>query len=294
MNFLRGSWNFIDDEELSMHSPVRLLQKLSAYRASAGSSSLASTPSPSPKPDRKSTILSESTNFLARLWRPQSNSSPTQTPAATPSPPPTAIELRSYSTALLSLQTAKTTTGTSSIMMSTLEKTSSSFDQLAESISNITDNSRSVSPTPKINRRMSIIREVTPKSSSTSPPAFSQPTILPSLRAQPTTSSTITDPSIDDTNSDQPGDTTSEFYSQSFETHLDSSHPEKIDEQDEDSFENYDHDRQYRYSQPTQSVITSLPNVLPMSVRLSERYHSDSQPSPEADINVSMVSFQKI
>ena len=257
MNLLRGSWN-VNDDEAPMHSPVRLLQKLSAYRASTASNSVASTPSPSPNTERKSTILSESTNFFARLWRPQSNSSP-----------PLALVAASN------------------------EKILSSFDNIPEPNQMANDSSTNFSSTPRLTRRMSIIREVTSKTVSISPPAFASPIILPPLKAQATNSSTVTDPSFEDTTSDHPGDTTSEFNSQSFETNVDSLHMDKMDEQDERFTDLTYDERQRRLSQSDKSVIAPLSSVLPASRRISGQYHSDSLASPEANIDVSMVSAAK-
>lgn len=275
MNFIRGSWNMAEDETPN-HSPVRLLQKLAAYRASINSTSVSSTPSPSPQNERKSSILTESTNFFARLWRPSTTQNST----------PSAILLASH------------------------EINSSSFDHIPETCSAPIDTSPvlSSSSSPLIlNRRMSFIREVSSKTSSSSyqtpsqssstsvPPPISQPP----LQAQQTTSSTITDPSFEDTTSEQPFDTASELFSQSFETNIDSSNPAILDEQDDEQnssqqFLTYDQ-RHRRLSSASKPITTTSSSSFfqPLSSlprRITEQHHSDSLPSPEASIDVSVVS----
>lgn len=104
----------------------------------------------------------------------------------------------------------------------------------------------------------------------------------------------MTDPSFEDTASEQPFDTASELLSQSFETNLYSSNPGIIDEQDEDAHGReqpltYD-ERHRRLSltskpfRPFTQPLSSLP------LRITEPQHSDSLPSPDASIDVSMVS----
>lgn len=257
MNLFRGSWN-ATDEEVPMHSPVRLLQKLSAYRASATSRSASSSPSPSPQHERKPTILSESTNFFARLWRPT-----THHPTASP------------------------------LLIASHETKSSSFDQIPEPSPVATEASASLSTMPKLNRRISLIREVSAKNPPhlVPFPTAHPPPPPPSFKTQPTASSTVTDPSFEDTTSDHPGDTTSEFYSQSFETNIDSIHPDRADEADEKmpDLMMYD-ERPRRISLAAKSVILPTQAILPSSMRVTDQYHSDSLASPEANIDVSMVS----
>ena len=252
MHLFRGSWN-TTDEEVPLHSPVRLLQKLSAYRASATSTSASSSPSPSPQHERKSTILSESTNFFARLWRPSA-----------PHPP------------------------ASPLLIATHETKSTSFDHIPEPSAVATETVSSLSVTPKLNRRISLIREVSSKNPPHLVPLAVPPP--PPLKTQPTTSSTVTDPSFEDTTSDHPGDTTSEFYSQSFETNIDSIHPEKVDDVDEKMPEVTYEERPRRISLAKKSVIQPAQAMLPLSMRITDRYRSDSLASPEANIDLSMVS----
>lgn len=256
MNLLRGSWN-VNEDDIPVHSPVRLLQKLAAYRASTGSPSQPSSSSPSPQNERKSTILTESTNFFTRLWRPNA-----QQPVSSPS-----ILIASHETA-----------------------SSSSFDHIPEPSQAHFDASSSLSPLSKSNRRMSFMREVSSKSPPqlfpfpSPPPPPPQPP--PPLQPQPT-SSTATDPSFEDTTSDHPCDTASEYYSQSFETNIDSSYPGLDDEQNQGL--TYD-ERHRRLSISTKPVITFVQQIPSLPLRFTDRRHSDSLASPEANIDVSMVS----
>jgi hypothetical protein len=243
MNLFRGSWN-TTDEEVPVHSPVRLLQKLSAYRASAASPSASSSPSPSPQHDRKSTILSESTNFFARLWRPNTHHA-----AASP------------------------------LLIASHETKSSSFDHIPEPSPAHMEASSGLSVAPKLNRRISLIREVSSKSPPHLVPFPGAPLPPPPFKTQPTASSTVTDPSFEDTTSDHPGDTTSEF------------HPDRLDEADDKMPDLMAYDeRPRRISLASKSVILQAQAVLPSSMRVTDQYHSDSLASPEANIDVSMVS----
>ncbi|CAF0936519.1 unnamed protein product [Adineta ricciae] len=264
MNLFRGTWNMVEDET-SNHSPVRLLQKLAAYRASATSTSASTTPSPSPINERKSTILTESSNFFARLWRPSTSSS-------APSP----NSLQSQDTASPPL-----------------------LDHAPDTSSVSLDSSPNLSSPTVLSHRMSFIREVSSKiSSSNQVPLQSSsmsnaPPALPPLQTQPTTSSTVTDPSFEDTTSEHPFDTASELQSQSFETNLYSSNPGIIDDQDEEQNSReqpltYDerHRRLSLTSKPMRPFTQQL-SSLPM--RITEQQHSDSFPSPEASIDVSMA-----
>jgi len=263
--------------ETSSHSPVRLLQKLAAYRASMTSTSVSSSPSPSPQNERKSSILTESTNFFARLWRPSTQHST-----------PSSALLASHGT------------------------NSSSFDQIPETCSAPIDTSPALSSSPLIlNRRMSFIREVsskisssnqTPSQSSSTPvppllpphsPPPPPPLSPPPLQGQPRTSSTVTDPSFEDTTSEQPFDTASERFSQSFETNIDSSNPGIVDDQDDD--ENFQqqpltYDQRHRKLSLTPKPMKSFPQQLSsLPMRTTDQHHNDSLPSPEANIDVSMV-----
>lgn len=277
MNLLRGSWNVTEDDT-PVHSPVRLLQKLAAYRASTGSPSQPSSPSPSPQNDRKSTILTESTNFFSRLWRPN---------AQHPSPSPS-ILIASHETA-----------------------SSSSFDHIPEPSPSIIDISSSLSPSTKSNRRMSVMREISSKSPPQlfpflpSLPPQSLPLSLPSpppplplpppplpIQPQPT-SSTVTDPSFEDTTSDHPCDTASEYYSQSFEANLDSINPGIDDEQSLRENHGLTYDERYRrLSLSAKPVIPFVQQIPSLPIRFGEQHHGDSLASPEANIDVSMVSLK--
>ena len=259
MNLFRGSWNLADDDT-PVHSPVRLLQKLSAYRAASASTPV--SPSPSPQHERKSTLLSESSNFFTRLWR------PTTTRENTPSP----------------------------ILIASQETNSSSFDQIPEPSPVINDRSACLIPSPRLDRRMSFIREVStknppPPSSFASPPAPS-PTML---KKQLTTSSTITDPSLEDTTSEQPYDTTSEFHSQSFETNMDGSNPSRLNEGSPEHQPELTYDeRQRRLSTAAKSaLLSSGQQISSLPMRIMGQYHRDSLGSPEANIDVSMVSHSR-
>jgi hypothetical protein len=261
--------------ETPSHSPVRLLQKLAAYRALISSSSVpssqSSSPNPSPQNDRKPSILTESTNFFVRLWRPSAQNST-----------PSTILLASHET-----------------------NSSSSFDHIPEPCSATIDTSPVLSSPSLIlnNRRMSFIREVSLKASSSSSyqtPSQSSSTPVPHhisqapLQTQHTTSSTATNPSFEDTTSEQPFDTASELFSQSFETNIDSSNPGIIDDHDDEQNSHpqlltYD-ERHRRLSSTSKPIMSFVPQLPSIPMRITEQCHSDSLPSPEASIDASMVS----
>jgi hypothetical protein len=260
MNLFRGTWNMIEDETPA-HSPVRLLQKLAAYRASTISTSVSSSPSPSPLNERKSSILTESGNFFARLWRP-----------STHHPPPSPLLLASH------------------------ESSSLSFDQIPEPCAVPIDTSPLLSSAaPIVNRRMSFIRDASSKVSSPNQnPLQSPPPPPPPLQAQPTTSSTITDPSFEDTTSEQPFDTASELFSQSFETNIDSSNPGIVDDQDDDHNSRQQplsyNERHRRFSSSSKPIRPFVQQLSSVPMRVAEQHYRDSLPSPETSIDVSMVS----
>lgn len=265
MNLFRGSWN-VSDDEMPMHSPVRLLQKLAAYRASTTSST-----SSSPNNERKSTILTESTNFFARLWRPTTTT--TTTTSTTTFSPPTP----------------------SSTLMASHQATSSSFDHIPE-----TNLTASETPPRSTNRRMSFIREVSGKNSSPLPqyPPLPPPPPPAPLQSQPTNSSTVTDPSFEDTTSEHPCDTASEVYSQSFETNIDSSNPGIDEDQQQQQGLTYD-ERHRRLSVSKKPVISFIQPRSSLTMRISggqqqQAQHSDSLASSEANIDVSMVSLMSL
>lgn len=264
MNLIRGSWTATEDETTN-NSPVRLLQKLTAFRASTGSTPVSS--SPSPQNERKSTILSESTNFFTRLWR---HSDHQTTP--------------------------------SQILLASHEIDSSSFDQIPEATPTATDSPSIILPLQKLNNRISLIRDVSPKHSSQPCPYLSfsssskcvQPPIP--LQPQATNSSTVTDPSFEDTASEQPCDTNSEFFSQSFETNIDSSNPKLVDEQFREQIYEQVRQQELTYDQRQRSsslsakpVISLVQTVSSLPWQLIEQ-KSDSLTSPDASIDVSMVS----
>lgn len=276
MNIFQGTWNATENET-SSHSPVRLLQKLAAYRASiAVPSTPSSSATASPQTERKSSIIAESTGFFTRLWR--STNPQSQSPSPTPSN-----------------------------LLASHEMNSSSFDHIPEpcpapiAASPIHSSSTS-------NRRMSFIREVSSKTSSSSYQTPSQSSSIsgtattptttttskPQLHAQPTTSSTVTDLSFEDTASEQPFDTASELFSQSFETNIDSSNPGIVEDQDDEQNLSqlpftYD-ERQRRINSTFKPMKTFARQLSSLSMRVTAQRHSDSLPSPEASIDVSMVS----
>jgi hypothetical protein len=265
MNFFQGSWNMVEGEPIS-HSPVRLLQKLAAYRASISSSSIPSSPSLSPQIEPKSSILTESTNFFSRLWRPSTQ----------------------YATSPATL-------------LASHEINSSSFDHISETCSAPIDASPVLSSSSILNRRMSFIREVSSKSSSSyqTPSTSSSMSVPPPLSQRPlqtqhTTSSTVTDPSFEDTTSEQPFDTTSELFSQSFETNIDSSNPGIIDDQDdEQNFQQplltYDERHRKLTSLTPQPIKSSIEQLSSLPMHITKQHHSDSLPSSNASIDISMV-----
>ena len=108
----------------------------------------------------------------------------------------------------------------------------------------------------------------------------------PQLKTQATTSSTITDPSFEDTTSEHPCDTASEFYSQSFETNIYSSNPGIDDEQQGLTYD----ERQRRISLTAKPVISLVQSNSSHPLRITSQHYSDSLASPEANIDVSMVS----
>jgi hypothetical protein len=254
MYLFRGSWN-VSEGDVPPHSPVRLLQKLAAYRASTASSSIASSPSPSPQNEHKSKILTESTNFFSRLWRPSAHH---------PTPSPTLIASH--------------------------EAGSSSFDQIPEPSSANTDISSGLSPPSRSNHRISFIREISPKGSSQlfpfSSPPEPPPPPPPPFQPQPISLSKVTDPSFEDTTSEHPCDTASEYYSKSFEKNID-------DEQHSREQQGLTYDERHRHlSLLAKPVIPLVQQIPSLHMRFTEQHHSDSLASPEANIDVSMVSFK--
>lgn len=268
MNLLRGSWN-VNEDETPVHSPVRLLQKLAAYRATVNNSPTSSpSPSPSPQNERKSTILTESTNFFARLWRPNTFTSNNS-------------QISAHSTVLIASHEAES---------------SSSFDHIPDPAPIHVEPSINLSVTSQFpQRRISIIRDVSPKNhmqlSSYQTPSQrlrspSPPPLPPPLQAQEKTSSITTDPSFEDTTSEHPCDTASEFHSQSFETNIDSSVP-ALNEDEQPTLGYIE--RQRRLSLTTKSVIPLVQSISSHAPHLSSQHYSDSLASPEANIDVSMV-----
>ncbi|CAF3449487.1 unnamed protein product [Rotaria socialis] len=255
-----GTWNTTEDD-VPNHSPVRLLQKLAAYRASITSTSISS--SPSLQNERHSSILTESTNFFARLWR--------------PSPRPS-----SPSPMLLAIHANR----------------SSSFDQIPEPTSMPVDRSSNLpSSSNMFNRRMSFIRDVSLKSSSSNQNCASSssmiiqsPYAIPPLQTQPTTSSTITDPSMEDTTSEPQFDTHSEMLSQSLETNIDGSNPRSVDDQDDDQNfrqKSLTYDERHRKLNSISKPIRPLAAQLSSPMRISEQTHHDSLPSRETSTDIS-------
>ena len=270
MNLLRGSWN-VNEDETPAHSPVRLLQKLAAYRATVNNSPTSSPSlSPSSQTERKSTILTESTNFFARLWRPNTSTSNNS-------------QISAHSTILIASHEAAS---------------SSSFDHVPDPTPVHVEPSINLSVAPQFHqRRISIIRDVSPKdhmqlSSYQTPsqrlpsPSPPPPPLSPPLQTQEKTSSVTTDPSFEDTTSEHPCDTASEFHSQSFETNIDSSVP-ALNEDEQPTLGYIE--RQRRLSSSTKSVIPLVQSMSSHAPHLASQHYSDSLASPEANIDVSMV-----
>lgn len=250
-------------DETPAHSPVRLLQKLAAYRALIAS----------PEPQRKPSILAESTNFFSRLWRPST------TQQRTPSP----------------------------VLLASHEMNSTSFDHISDSIPTPPEALPPSISSPIVNRRMSLIREVSSKSSVNQNPSQSSSSsiVVPLsmsavMETQVRQSSTMTDPSFEDTTSEQPYDTASEFFSQSLDTNIDSSNPgivgdgEDADDADDKraSFQTpltYD-ERHRRLSLSGKSPRPSIPQLSSLPTQIIEQPHSDNQASPETSIDLSNVS----
>ncbi|CAF3855710.1 unnamed protein product [Rotaria magnacalcarata] len=257
-----GTWNTTEDD-VPNHSPVRLLQKLAAYRSSITPTSLSS--SSSPQNERHSSILTESTNFFTRLWR----------PSPRPSPP-------------------------SPILLATHENRSSSFDQIPEPTSMPVDGSSNLSSSSNMfNRRMSFIRDVSLKNSSSnqncplsSSMIIQSPCPMLPLQTQPTTSSTITDPSMEDTASEPQFDTHSDMLSQSLETNIDDSNPRSVDDQDDDQNfrqKSLTYDERHRKLSSISKPIRPLAVQLSSSpIRISEQTHHDSVLSRETSTDISM------
>ncbi|CAF2494684.1 unnamed protein product [Rotaria sp. Silwood2] len=259
----------MNDDETSTHSPIRLLQKLAAYRASIASTSISSS-SPSPQNERHSSILTESTNFFTRLWRP----SPQQ---STPSP----------------------------TLIASHETQSASFDHIPEPCSTSIDVSSGLSSPSMLNRRMSFIRNVSLKNSSSNQISLQSssmtivPPIIPLFQAQPTTSSTVTNPSLEDTTSEQQFDTNSELLSQSLETNIYSSNPRLVNDQDDErNFQqqsltyNERHRKLDSILKPMKLAVAQL-SSLPMKI-IEQQHHQDSVPSSEPSIDISTVSSNNL
>ena len=113
--------------------------------------------------------------------------------------------------------------------------------------------------------------------------------------------STMTDPSFEDTTSEQPYDTASEFFSQSLDTNIDSSNPgivgdnEDADDADDKraSFQTsltYD-ERHRRLSLSGKSQRPSIPQLSSLPTQIIEQPYSDNQASPETSIDLSNVSW---
>lgn len=276
----------MNDDDTPAHSPVRLLQKLAAFRTSSTTPSNSSAASP--QIEHRTSILAESTNFFARFWRPSTSPQPT-TMSTIPSTTTTTTKTNNQLTP-------------SATLLASHETHSSSFDNLPEpnSSSSPTVQEASVilsSPT-SVNRRMSLIREVSSKSSVTPNPSDSSslsmvPTISEPLQTQARLSSTITDPSFEDTTSEHPYDTASEIFSQSLDTNVDSSNPGMADDQHEheepkttEKLLNYN-GRHRRLSSSSPMIQLSSQKHPLFAKRNIEQHHSESQPSTEADNNVS-------
>ncbi|CAF0737478.1 unnamed protein product [Rotaria sordida] len=262
MNLFRGTWNMNEDETPNQSS-VRLLQKLAAYRASMASISVSSS-SPSPQNDRQSSILTESTNFFSRLWRPSTQQS-------TPSP----------------------------TLIASHEAKSSSFDHIPEPCSTSIDVSSTLSSPAMLNRRMSFIRNVSLKNPSSNQTSLQPssimivPSKMPLFPAQLTTSSTVTDPSFEDITFEQQYSINSELLSQNLETNINSSNLRLVDDQDYErnsQQQSLTYDERHRkldlISKPMKSSVEQL-SSLPM--RIIEQHHHDSLPSSEPSIDVSTV-----
>ena len=239
------------DNDMSIHSPVRLLQKLIAYRAS-----ISSTPTSSSQTERKSTILSESTNFFTRLWRANnSNATSSQTSMISP------------------------------------ETTSSSFDHASESSPTSTDTSLTLSPSSKSSRRMSFIRDVSSKNSPRSPtlsPSLLVQSSLP-FQSQSTMLNIITNQSFKDTSSEHRA---RKFFLENRETNINNSHLRTSNErrtsqkQQELTHKRKDH----HLNLSTTSLTPSVQKLSSLSLELTDEC-SDSLTSSEANIDVGMVSW---
>lgn len=259
MNLFPGFWN-TTESQLQMHSPLRLLQKLTAFRASSSSTPQSLSPSPSPQNERKSTILSESANFFARLWRPStSREAPSQS------------------------------------LTASRGLDSSSFDHISESTLIFTDNPPTTSsPLPRLTHRISLIRDVSPKPSP--PPllcSFPSPTVQ--HQQQPTISDTLSNSLFDDEEIERLCNTRNEFYSRSFEINTDSTYRRIVNEQIHENISeqqrrlSYD-ERQHRMKVSTKSVQPVIQEKVSLPLHMIETPHNDSLTSPEASIDISMVS----
>lgn len=124
------------------------------------------------------------------------------------------------------------------------------------------------------------------------------------METQVRQSSTMTDPSFEDTTSEQPYDTASEFFSQSLDTNIDSSNPgivgdgEDADDADDKraSFQTpltYD-ERHRRLSLSGKSPRPSIPQLSSLPTQIIEQPHSDNQASPETSIDLSNVSWSPL
>lgn len=251
----------MNEDDTPAHSPVRLLQKLAAYRASRLLSALES----SPQVEEKPSIFTESANFIARLWRP------------TPQSP-------KVSKKLIQVHASR----------------SNSFDNIPESYPTQTESS-SVLSSPSITHHVpsttceipykAISHTDTSQSSSVSASLVNS-SLIPSKNR---TSSTYTDPSFEETTSETPYDSGSAFLSQNLDTDMDDSNPAIAEEQDKQRKDlpqrmTYD-ERQRRLSLTSDTLHSSILRQSFLLRKNNESNRSDSQYSPETSIDLSTVSW---
>ena len=239
------------DNDISIQSPVRLLQKLIAYRES-----ISSTTTSSSQTERKSTILSESTKFFTRLWRlHDSNAKPSET------------------------------------LMISRETTSSSFDHISELSPTFVDTTLTLPPSSKSNRRMSFIRDISLKNSPQSPtlsPSLLIESSLP-FQSQSPTLNTITNQSFNDISPEHRARKlySQNLETNIDNSHLKTLN-ERQTPQEQQELINKKRDHHLNLS--TTSFIPSVQKLSSLSMQRTDE-HRASFTSPEANIDVSKVSW---
>ena len=255
MNFFQGTWNMMEYETRN-HSAAFLLKKLVAYRTSVASTSLSSSSSQNV---RRSSILSESANFITRLWR-----SSTQ-----------------------NLMSSFTSSAAHEI-------NSPSFDHMLETCSTPRDTSSIESSTVMSNHLMSFIQKIRFKSLSSNQTLLKTlslpitPHSKPLFQEQLTTPNIVTDLSYEDITSKQQFDTNIEFSSQSLQTNINSNDSALVNAENSSLQQLLTFNEQY--SKPNLTSESMKTSAERLSMRISKQQHHNSFSSSESVLDISMVS----